>query len=522
METRAQARRLAWSTAIFSAATGLSRVLGLVREIVAANYFGARGPINAFTVAFQIPNLVRALVADAALSSAFVPVFSELLEKGERARAWRVASTVFWLFLLVVGALTALFVLLAPLLVPPLTGAYDDLTVTLAQILFPIVVLIGLFGIVTGILNSYDQFSIPALTPALWNLAIIAGLVVGVPRADTTDGKLYVYAGSIVVGTLLQFLFPLPWLRGLDGRLRLALDWRDPAVKQVFKLMGPVMLGLGLINVNAVIGTVVAAKWIDPTIAPNAIDKAFRVYMLPQGMFSVAVATILFPSLARLAARGDVDGFRDTVTRGMRQINFLLLPAAAASIVLAEPIIRLLYERGAFDPDETTVVAQCLAAFSIGLTFNGMMLMLNRGFFSLQQPWAPTAIALVNLVLNVVLYAAFERLGAWGIPLAISLANIAGVVLLSLTLRRRVGSLHLVGTARSFVAVAIASAVLAGVAYGVWRLLDDALGRSFPAQLASVGTALVLGGLAYLAAARALKVRELAALLSLRGRPGRS
>jgi putative peptidoglycan lipid II flippase len=522
VETRAQARRLAWSTAIFSAATGLSRVLGLFREIVAANYFGARGPINAFTVAFQIPNLVRALVADAALSSAFVPVFSELLEKGERVRAWRVASTVFWLFLLIVGGLTALFVLAAPLLVPPLTGAYDDLTVTLAQILFPIVVLIGLFGIVTGILNSYDQFSIPALTPAFWNVAIIAGLVIGVPRADTTDGKLYVYAGSIVVGTLIQFLLPLPWLRGKDGRLRLALDWRDPAVKQVFKLMGPVMLGLGLINVNAVIGTIVAANWVDGTIAPNAIDKAFRVYMLPQGMFSVAVATILFPSLARLAARGDIDGFRDTVTRGMRQINFLLLPAAAASIVLAEPIIRLLYERGAFDPDETTVVAQCLAAFSIGLTFNGLMLMLNRGFFSLQQPWTPTVIALVNLVLNIVLYAAFERLGAWGIPLAISLANIAGVALLALTLRRRVGSLHLVGTARSFVAVTVASAVLAGVAYGVWRLLDEALGRSFPAQLTSVGAALVLGGLAYLGAARALKVRELAALLSLRGRPGRS
>ena len=326
METRADRRRLAWSTAIFSAATGLSRLLGLVREIVAANYFGARGSINAFTVAFQIPNLVRALVADAALSSAFVPVFSELLEKGERVRAWRVASTIFWLFLLVVGGLTALFVLAAPVLMPPLTDAYDDLAVTLSQILFPIVVLIGLFGIITGILNSYDQFSIPALTPVFWNVAIIAGLVIGVPRADSDSSKLYVYAGSIVAGTVIQLLLPLPWLRGLDGRLRLALDVRDPAVKQVFKLMGPVMLGLGLINVNAVIGTVFAAKLIDPTIAPNAIDKAFRIYMLPQGMFSVAVATVLYPSLARLATRGDMAGFRSTVSSGLRQINFLLDP----------------------------------------------------------------------------------------------------------------------------------------------------------------------------------------------------
>ena len=521
METRAKARRLALSTAIFSGATGLSRVLGLAREIVAANYFGARGSINAFTLAFQIPNLVRALVADAALSSAFVPVFSELLEKGEKARAWRVASTIFWLFLLIVGGITALFVLAAPVLMPPLTDAYDDLTVTLSQILFPVVVLIGLFGIVTGILNSYDHFTIPALTPVFWNLAIIAGLVIGVPRADTDSGKLYVYAGSIVVGTVIQLLLPLPWLRGLDGRLRLALDVRDPAVKQVFKLMAPVMLGLGLINVNAVIGTVVASKLIDPTIAPNAIDKAFRVYMLPQGMFSVAVATILYPSLARLAARGDLAGFRATVSSGLRQINFMLLPAAAVSIVLAEPIVRLLYERGAFEPDQTEVVAAALAAFSIGLAFNGMMLMLNRGFFSLQAPWVPTLVALAVLVVNTALYLVLYRVGAWGIPLAISLTNVLGVALLSVALRRRAGRLELGRTVDSFVRVTVASVALAIVAFGSWWLLDDLLGRSFLGQLVSLGTALFAGGAVYLAACRALRVPEMAALLSLRSRSPR-
>ena len=253
----------------------------------------------------------------------------------------------------VVGGITALFILAAPILIPPLTGAYDDLAVTLSQILFPIVVLIGLFGIVTGILNSYEQFTIPALTPVFWNLAIIIGLVIGVPRADTESGKLYVYAGSIVVGTVIQFLLPLPWLRGLDGRLRLALDIRDPAVKQVFKLMLPVMLGLGLINVNAVIGTFVASKLIDPELAPTAIDKAFRIYMLPQGMFSVAVATILYPSLARLSTRGDLAGFRATVSSGLRQINFMLIPSAVVCAVLAEPIVRLLYQRGAFEPGQT-------------------------------------------------------------------------------------------------------------------------------------------------------------------------
>src|SRR5439155_18002312 len=173
-----------------------------------------------------------------------------------------------------------------------------------------------------------------------------------------------------------------PWLLGKDGRLQLVLDWRDPAVRQVFKLMLPVTLGLGLININALIDGVIAG-WLISRNAPSAIDAAFRIYMLPQGVFSVAIATVLFPSLARFASRGDVQGFRGTVALGLRQIAFLLVPASVVSAVLAEPITRLIYQRGAFTPDQTPVVASALAAFSAGLTFHGTMLMLNRAFFSL-------------------------------------------------------------------------------------------------------------------------------------------
>src|ERR1700730_3530923 len=251
-ETQPQARRLAVSTLIFALATGLSRVLGLAREMVASYYFGAQGRINAFTVAFQIPNLVRALVADAALSSAFVPVFSDLLEKGERRRAWRVASSLFWLMLLGLTALTALFMLVAPWVIGVFGNPGHDrpLAVGLSRVLFPIVALLGVSGIIVGILNSYDHFTIPALSPVFWNIAIIVGLAIGVPQAQTMNSKLYVYAVSILIATFIQAFLPLPWLRGYDGRLRLVLDWRDPAVKEVFKNMVPVTLGLGLINVN--------------------------------------------------------------------------------------------------------------------------------------------------------------------------------------------------------------------------------------------------------------------------------
>jgi putative peptidoglycan lipid II flippase len=511
-------RRLAVSTLIFGLATGLSRILGLVREVVAAYYFGAAGKINAFTIAFQIPNLVRALVADAALSSAFVPVFSELLEKGERKRAWRVASTLFWLMLLGLGGVTALFILIAPLVIAPFHATDPHLATNLSRILFPIVALLGASGIIVGILNSYDHFTVPALSPVFWNIAIILGLALGVPSVDSTDAKLYVYAASILVATIIQVFLPMPWLRGLDGRLQLVLDWRDPAVARTFKLMIPVTLGLGLINVNAVIDTYFASRLIDPNLSPNAIQKAFLVYMLPQGMFSVAIATVLFPSLSRFAARGDLNGFRETVSTGLRQIAFLLIPAAAVSAVLADPIIRILFQRGHFEPSQTPVVAGALAAFSAGLVFNGAMLMLNRAFFSLQSNWIPTAIALGNLVLNAVLDLAFYRFGTWGIPLSTAACNVAATTALLVLLRRRLGSLDGRAIASSTLRIVAASAAVAVVSYGVWRPLDDALGRSFGAQVVSLGLALLAAGVTYWIGCRALRVREIRALLSLRSR----
>jgi putative peptidoglycan lipid II flippase len=230
---------------------------------------------------------------------------------------------------------------------------------------------------------------------------------------------------------------------------------------------------------------------------------------------------VLFPSLARLAARADLTGFGDTVVRGIGQIAFLLVPSAVACAVLAEPIVRLLYERGEFDPDETAVVAGALAAFSLGLAFNGVMLLLNRAFFSLQAPGVPTWVAAGNLALNALLYAALYRVGVWGIPLAISLANIAGAAALLALLRRRLGRLDLGRSAATVARVVLAAALLAAVAVPVWWGLDAALGRSFPAQVASLGAALAGGGLAYLGAARALGVREIEALTSLARRSGR-
>ena len=297
----------------------------------------------------------------------------------------------------------------------------------------------------------------------------------------------------------------------------MVIDIHDPAVKRTLTLMVPVTIGLGLININAVVDQLFATHYLDPYKAPATIVRAFRLYMLPQGVFSVAVATVLFPLLSRHAARADWNGFRHTVSTGLRLICFLLIPASVVFAVLATPIVRLLYQHGHFDATDTKNVAASLAAFALGLTFNGTMLMLNRGFFSLQSPWIPSWVALGNLGLNALLDAVFYRFGIWGIPFSTSLVNIAGTAALLYFFRRRMGGFGLRETARSFVLVCVASAVLAVVGWGIWHLLDAGLGQSLlPAQIVSLGIGLTIGFAAFLGMCRLLRVRELDTLLRLR------
>ena len=294
-------RRLAVSAAIYAAATGLSRVLGLVREIVFARLLGAGVAANAFTAASIIPNTVRSLVADAALGASFIPVFNELLERGEDRRAWRVASTAITVATVGLSVVTALGIFFAEPIVNllPLQQASVDLTVTLVRILFPIVLLLGLTGLVNAILMSFGEFTVPALVPVVWNLVIIGFLFVGF-GSDDPEFQVQLYAWGWLVATVVQFLLPLPWLRGRGGRLTISWDVGDPALRRVFTQMLPITIGLGLININLFIATTFAIAIDGGTYAARAVEAAFRIYMLPQGMFSVAVAAVLFPTLSRL------------------------------------------------------------------------------------------------------------------------------------------------------------------------------------------------------------------------------
>ena len=523
-EGDAESGRLGRSTAFFSIATGFSRVAGLIREIVAASYFGVTGPMSAFTIAFQLPNLVRMLFADAALQAAFVPVFTEQLEAGKRPSAFRLASTLIFLVTVVLGFITAAFILLAPVLVPLVAPGFDsateDLAISLSQLLFPILVMLGISGVVVGVLNSYNRFGVFAIAPLFWNIAIIAVLV-GLAPAFPEGDEIYAYAIGVIVGTALQLAMVAWDLRNTPFRLQRVFDWRSPLVKRVLILMLPVTISLGLINfnlsINSLFGTLVEGTIVAPdgtlqplgSYAPAAIDKAFRIYMLPQGMFSVAVATVIFPTLSRFAARREYDNLRATMANGMRMIILVLLPAAAAILVLSDPMTQLVYQRGEFDAAQTELVSTALFWFAFSLPFNGLFLLMTRTFFSLQRPWIPTVIAMLNLLLTALgSLALYKPFGISGIVAATAIATSVSVFAQGVILRRELNGLEIGSLIDGAIRIAIGSLVLAGITYAVWSGLDSALGEGTLGQIAAVGGGLVAGGLSYLGVILALRVPE--------------
>jgi putative peptidoglycan lipid II flippase len=510
------AGHVARNTAIFSIATGFSRIAGLAREIIAANFFGTYPAYSAFTIAFQVPNLISNLFANAALSAAFVPVFTELLQDGRKKEAFRLASTVFWIMLIALGAITAFFILAAHTIMPLFIGGglrgVDPLTAGLAQVLFPVVLLLGLNGLLVGVLQSYDRFSIAALSPLAWNIVIIVLVVVLRPQFIHSHYGIYAYAIAILVATLVQLAMAAGALQQIDFRLGFHIDWHDPRVRQVFVLMLPVTIGLGIVNldqlINSVFGSLVHTT--PRGQGPSAINYAFRVYMLPQGMFSVAVATVLFPTLSRQATRRDAGGMRRALAIGMRQINLLLIPASAFLMVLAAPVVRLLFQRGHFSASSTHLTSIALFWFAFSLPFGGVNLLLTRAFFALKRPWIPTGLAVMNIGVDIVVSVAlYKPLGIAGLVIGTFAANALMTGMLLRRLRtgfngRLEGRQTMMITAR----ITIAAVLLAVVSWVVWYALDRALGRTLPAQLVSVGAAAAVGGLVYLRAVLRMGIPE--------------
>lgn len=515
-------RRLALIAAFLMAATALSRVLGLVREMVTAWSLGLSPEMGAFTVAFKAPSLVWTMVSDTALSAAFIPVFSELLVKGRRQEAWRVAGSVAFLAALLLGVISLagmvfarqVVFIMAPGFQQTATASTISLAVELTRVMFPLVLLLGLSAVCTGILNSYDHFGLPAAGPILWNVIIVGFVVFAAFASPAYTYRATFLAWGVVAGTLLQLGIQVPAVLRRREPGGGGLDLKNPAVRRVGLLAGPVVLSLGLVNFNWLVNTIFASYI--SVAAPAVIDKAFRLFQLPQGVFAVALGTVLLPSLSRLGAERKMEEFRSTLGFGIRQVFFLTLPFTAFFLVLGEPTVRLIYERGAFVAADTAAVTWALYFFSLSMAFVSANTLLTRGFYGVQKTWPPLIMGVVNLGLNVVFNWLFYRpLGVGGITLATSLVTICNFAGLFWLLHREIGSLNGRGLARGVALTMLACVPLAGAGFGAWWGLDRLLGRSVLGQLGAVAGGYLVGLAAYAAAARLLRLPEMQQVLDL-------
>jgi putative peptidoglycan lipid II flippase len=499
--------QLARRAGVVSVAVLASRVLGLVREQVFAVFFGAGRELDAFITAFRIPNLLRDLFAEGALSAAFVTTFTQHLERDGDAAAWRLASRVVNALAIVVGLLTLLGIWLAPTLVALIAPGFSgtpgkvELTVHLTRIMFPFLLLIALAAVAMGVLNTRNVFGVPASASAFFNLgSIVGGLgfaawlapgylhsVVGRAPMDAALAARAMTGMAIgtLVGGLLQLLVQLPSLRRIGFRYRPLLDFRDPGVRQVMRLMAPATIGAAAVQVNVFVNNNFASYLGDGPV--SWLNVAFRFMQLPIGLFGVAIGTVTLPVVSRHRARGDAEGLRRTVRQALEMVALLCLPAAAGLAILGVPVIGLIYEHGRFKPTDTIAAAQALAGYAVGLAGYAGIKVLAPSFYALGDARTPMAVSLLSILVNYSLNWLFVRVlgfGHLGLALATSSVALGNFGLLFVLLRRRVGPIGGIGVAAR---IAAATAIMAAVAWGV----DAAVAGMHP-RAGTVGYALRL------------------------------
>jgi putative peptidoglycan lipid II flippase len=512
-----------------SAATMASRVLGLARDQLFALLIGANRFSDAFVVAFRIPNLLRDLFAEGALSSAFVPTFAEQRRNRGPEAAVALANTVAGILCVVVGALTLAGILwagpLVSLIAPGFGAEQAQLAAWLTRIMMPFLLLVSLAALAMGMLNAQGRFTAPAVAPALFNVGSIAvglGLwAAGWPPERAVVG----WSVGTLLGGALQLAAQLPSLRATGFRFRLRLGreaLREPGVRRIGRLMAAALIGLSATQVNILVNTIFASH---EEGANTWLQMAFRLMQLPLGVFGVAIATVAGAGMAQQAAARDVAGMRRTLGSALRMVAFLNVPSAIGLMVLAGPIISVIYEHGRFGAGDTAATAQALVAYALGLYAYSGVKVLAPAWYALDLPRVPVIGSVVGMVSNVLLNVTlYPILGFRGVALGTSLAAGANFAVLLVEWRRREGGLGGAGLLPHLARVLAASAALAAVAWGTFRGLAlcvpaGGLGRQLLLGLVPVAT----GGLAYLAAAKALRIPELDELLgALRRRRARA
>lgn len=520
---------LAKAAVIVMIGTLVARLSGYGREVVTAFFFGAKTEVDAFKVGILLPNLLRTLLADAAIGSAFIPVFASYLAKGEEEDAWEAGNSIITIATLVLTLVVALGILFAPQLVSILAPGFAKhsqkfaLTVQLTRIMFPCILFMSLAGLIMGVLHSYDHFAAPAFAPLFYNLVFVGFVIIFAHRLGPVS-----LAVGITLGALTQFLFQLPFLRKAVGSKKLAFrfNWRHPGVKQMAALVVPIIIASATTDINVVVDTRFASLLRTGSIA--AISYAQRIYLLPQGLFAFAIAMVLFPTLVKQAARGETKKLKESFSLGTRVMWFVLFPAGIGLMVLCVPIVGLILRHGRFTQWDNFMTSSALFYLAASACVAGELQLVLRVYYALKDMVTPLIVAVGAIIVNYAgdwflmnylpVFAKWVGLPKslfWmglphgGIVLSTTIVTYFNFFILIEILRRRLGGIDGKKMAVSFVKTGVASAGLGVAAFFSWKGLASVFGQSLKGQVISLGSGILAGILAFLLIAFALRQEEL-------------
>ena len=525
---------VAKSAGIVSIAVMFSRVLGLVREQVFAYYFGAGFLNDAYQVAFRIPNVLRDLFAEGALSAAFVKVFTDYQINRSEQEAWRLASLVMNALAVILSVVTIIGILFSRQFVDLIADGFSPekaaLATTLTQIMFPFILLVALAAVAMGVLNTKGIFGVPASASTVFN---IVSIFVGLGAAYWLSGGGWIALSDknavpefsaqwaiigMAIGTLIggaaQFLMQVPSLLKVGFRFSPVLSFADEGVRKVMALMGPAILGTSAVQVNVLVNTFFVS---DIEGGISWLGYAFRLMQFPIGVFGVAIGIASVPVLSRMASENRFDDFRDTLSSSLKLVFLMTLPSACGLIVLGKPIIRLIYSHGgSFNEADVPMTAYALAGYSLGLTGYAAIKILSPAFYALNDAKTPMIIALCSIAVNGLASYLFRdlllqyNLGHVGVALATSSVALVNFFALALLMRKRIAGLNGKEIISAFLKIAVASAVMSAICYFSYYFLTNFLGaKTLPVKLIEVFVPIALGGIAFVVVGRILRVSEI-------------
>ncbi len=499
MEQKERNRRLIRSTLAVSTPTLLSRIFGLFRDMIQANYMGTGTRMDAFTIAYTIPNLLRRLTGEGAMTAAFIPVFTQEKSEKSREELWKFAHHFFFDLTVIMALITVLGVLFAPVLVKLISIGFKDiagkwdLTIALTRFMFPYIFLISLAALAMAILNSFHKFFVPAFTPVLFNLSIITLAVIFAGRAEEPS---YVFAAGVVVGGVLQLAFQLPFLWRQGMQFKPLLSFTHPGVRKVGKLMVPGIFGAGLYQINYAISKAIASLLEEGSV--SSLYYAARVQELTLGLFSIALSIALLPTFSDQAAKQDLDGMKNTLVYSFKLIFLVAFPAMVGLLLLNRPIIQVLFQRGEFNEQSTAMSASCLFFFAMGIPFISGVRIMAPAFYSLKDIKTPVIVAAFIMVLYISLSVLLmDPFRVGGIALALSVSSVFNFLVLFYLLERKIGRIP----KKSIVISALKSAFsAAGMGAVVWLFFAqvDFERMVFAQKLGIVAAAVSIGIVTYL------------------------